>query len=134
MAQLVNGEVAWVDVNYLPTSIRPQRNTSFNFTLTDLSIVQPVSIPGLWNDNGRDDTVDASFALPSTVESSSTGDPAIHVVVTTFTREMQIMSRPLKLLAVVAVAVLALVVAYIMRPTPEPAVFVSPISVEIRGA
>ncbi len=88
-AQLVDGEVAWVDVNYLPTSIRPQRNTSFDFTLTDLGVVQPVSVPGLWNDNGRDDTVDASFALPSTLEGSDAGDPAIHIVVTTFTREMQ---------------------------------------------
>ncbi len=40
------------------------------------------------------------------------------------------MSRLLKLLAVGAVIV---IVAFIMRPTPEPVVFVTPVSVELRG-
>ncbi len=88
-AQLVDGKVAWVDVNYLAASIRPQRNKSFGFTLTDLNLVTPVAIPGLWNDNGRTDTVDAAYALPSTAQAANPGDPALSIVVTTFTRELQ---------------------------------------------
>jgi hypothetical protein len=89
VAQLIDGEVAWVDVEYLPDAIRPQRSAAFEFDLTDLSTIESVPIPGLWNDNGRTDTVDAAFSLASTASGSGTGDPDIRIIATTFTRELQ---------------------------------------------
>jgi hypothetical protein len=88
IAQLVDDSVAWVDIHYLPASIRPQRNARFELSLTDLTEVSTVAIPGVWHDNGRTDTVDAPFALPSTAGLLEQGEPRVRIVATTFTRDL----------------------------------------------
>ncbi|MBT8241200.1 MAG: hypothetical protein KJN63_08235, partial [Acidimicrobiia bacterium] len=88
VAQLVDDSVAWVDIHYLPASIRPQRSARFEMALTDLGELTPVAIPGVWHDNGRTDTLDAPFALPSTAGGPGPDEPKVRIIATTFTRDL----------------------------------------------